>query len=416
MVEMILNELPRHSQTSLSMIATLGGCISYQTLAGCPPIASADIAELMALLAKTPIAMVNLSNEDGYLELSQEVRAIIRRIQLGLTNADVENWAKRLTLWYQGFDETRSSSPIHTAFDKEVPLVENMIAWLRDSGLVLEADLFYRAVCEPLFNRGFFEARIRCGEAVATALEVNGHTKSASWIHASYGSVMALLGSYAEAEKALHRAHSIAVKGGHKLESLRAARAMASTQYRSGNFHCARVTVESLLSDPDIDTDPSNKIDALYLKAGIDLFAYKLAEQTLDEMNELAERTPWPRARAYADLELSAIRAEQGDFASAQRMAHIALETAQRYGDRRQSGRAMLTLGKIICSRNRKLPFTEFCRGVLLVGEAYEIFLQLRMDSEASEAKATLQAHRELRLFKTMPFRFYYSNRPIGGD
>lgn len=421
-ISQFFQNLPDEKKILLCLITTFGGSVSRLTLINSNPYPIINIDAFIRELIENLVATEYPNGNDFYIKIPQGNAELIKAFQFQIPDSVIEGWANYLINWYYSLDEVNGTRDIHPTFDNEIDLIDQLSKWLIDNNHFDKANDFYRATCELLFNRGFFEQRVAYGSRIAQALEENGHYQFASWIHASAASVNTLLSQYDQAQAGLTKAVEIAKLHGFNVEVLRAMRAIAGLHYRKGSVELAELEINQLLSDNNMGADKFNKVDALYVKSGIEIFTKKYddARLSLEEMKLVSTEIGWTRGSAYADLELAILLATKGSFQEAFELANSALEVSKKYGDRRQIARCELTLGKIILSTSSRWAIwksrNNFNEGIRLIQKATREFDSLRMDNEANEAKSVIDQVNKLSFLKKIFFEPYYNMFPIGGD
>jgi tetratricopeptide (TPR) repeat protein len=416
-IQITFNELSNGQKTVFALVSKFGGMISNRTLYATLRDEESNLQELLTILARTPLISVIPDPDAGFILIPKEISELVSGANFSIPTQTIRDWLQRLVLWYKRFDETSNTADPFPSFDHDVSLVEGLMSWAVANSCHSEVHGLYSSTCELLFNRGFFESRIRNGAAAANALASAGETCRSAWILSSYGSVCTLIGDFRTAKRALDQAVALATTYRFTAERLRALRALAGMHYRQGDHTTAELLITEVLHSKDVDIDLSNKVDALYVAIGISYYKQNNNTQQLAmEMIDVAHRAHWERGAAYGELELAITVAAEGRIKDAIASALRAVSVCETFHDRREAARCLLALGKMECARYNKMLSIGFRRGVERVKSARDIFIKLRMENEIAEANATLKAVQAVRIGRRLKFIPHHSNAPIGGD
>lgn len=414
------NSLSKNQRRAIVFIARFGGKSTWNLLRKVFENAENDIDQIHKILESSPVIYLTGDIVNGHIEIVKDAKRLIEELYRKEFSFIRSNIPQKLIRFFNSFDEIKGQHQDYSGFEIDRFIVGPFLKLLIKRNQIDNALDLYKATCELMFNRGFFEQRISIGSELSEILESHDRLCDASWVISTYSSVKTLIGQPAIARIEIEKARDIAITGNCQNDILRANRALAATYYREGKEKQieAKRLVTGVINDANSISDRNNLVDALYLLICINMynFDYDDAEININKMIFESEQGEWYRGKAYAVLEKAKLLSIQGNFADAKEETIKALSVGERYSDLRHVARCKLVLGKILMAANRKIISREFATGQSLVDEAQSVFFSLKMDNELIEAQKTIKSSRKNYPLTKMAYEDRHSDKPIGGD
>lgn len=412
---------------AMVFVAKYGGRASWKLLKSVFSLSDANARSIKQLLMLSPAVLFDGDEKSGSIEFStyaseQVTKAYGKKYQFA--RSGIPN---RLVDFFSSFDEINGQDIRYSEFYADRSIINPFLDECSGGAEASFLFNFYRSVSELLYNRGYFEQRLQLGIKVAQLLEHRDSPQFASWVLCSAGSVATVLGQTEIARSHISHARQLAQAANSRNDVLRADRALASTYYRDGidRFFEAANSLDNVLRDTSTRDDPTNLIDALYLKICLEMRGLQAsakssevaaAKDLIVRMKNECEMAKWQRGTAYALLEEARLCALLGSFKEAELIATEALAVGQDYEDARHIARCHMLLGQIKLCTSTKWLSKHFNNGIKMVRVAETEFSRLKMDNELEEARSMLEAAKKILPLKKMYFRLWFSSKPIGGD
>lgn len=422
------DSLTQAQSRALAFVARYGGTASWDFLVEVFEISEIEKRAIAKIFATSPFTFLHGMDTSGYVEFRSEACVLIERELRTKYRFTSSGTIDRICRFFEKFDEIEGQNVQYSSFRADRGFVGSLIIECGENELLDEALRLFRASCELMFNRGYFEQRIDLGYKLGRMLEAKDRLAEASWVLCASASVATVVGRQTgTARLGIERALILARSADSQNDVFRAERALAGTFYRQGldTLFEAETHLNRVINVPDAQQDLNNYVDAAYLDICLK-FRGPGGDQSLVERKEVlaaiklmldaGERAGWDRGIGYARLEEARLAALDGKIDRARALALEARTIGEEYVDRRHIARCWMLLGQISLASNRRGFGSGFNNGLKLLRDAESEFLKLKMDNERAEATAIYDDAIEVWPMRKLPYKLWHTDRPIGGD